>query len=151
MYIHPCHLNTTGRYFYYYNSGLQQQSVLFSMASLDAEPRLLLDPNTLSSDGTVALTGAAFSDDGSMMAYSLSSAGSDWNTIQVGGCVFMMHGGSAGARYHDQMQNACWSCNGASPGRALHCTWQYAAAACGASGLQTVCTTNQGGLPLCTS
>jgi prolyl oligopeptidase PreP (S9A serine peptidase family) len=71
------------------------------MASLSAEPRLLLDPNTLSSDGTVALTGAAFSDDGSMMAYSLSSAGSDWNTIQVGVCECVW-GGMGGIAF------SCW-------------------------------------------
>lgn len=66
------------RYFYLYNSGLQNQFALYSMESLDDEPRLLLDPNTWSEDGTVALTGAAITDDGALMAYGVSTAGSDW-------------------------------------------------------------------------
>jgi prolyl oligopeptidase PreP (S9A serine peptidase family) len=72
------------RYYYYHNSGLQQQYVLFGQDSLQAEPVCLLDPNTLSEDGTVALKDATFSDDGKLMAYSLSSGGSDWATIKVG-------------------------------------------------------------------
>jgi len=71
------------RYFYSRNSGLQNQFVLYTMDSLDAEPRVLLDPNTLSADGTVALSGLAFSDDGNMMAYGLATAGSDWNEWRV--------------------------------------------------------------------
>jgi prolyl oligopeptidase len=72
------------RYYYYHNSGLQQQHVLFGQDSLQAEAVCLLDPNTLSEDGTVALKDATFSDDGKLMAYSLSSGGSDWATIKVG-------------------------------------------------------------------
>ncbi len=72
-----------GRYFYLRNSGLQNQSVLYTAASLDAEPRLLLDPNTLSPDGTVALAGMAVSDDGGKLAYALADAGSDWITWHV--------------------------------------------------------------------
>src|SRR5262249_11008279 len=53
-----------GRYFITRNDGLQNQSVLYTMASLDAEPAVLLDPNTLSTDGTVALHGYEVSDDG---------------------------------------------------------------------------------------
>lgn len=71
------------RYYYYHNSGLQQQYVLFGQDSLQAEPVCLLDPNTLSEDGTVALKDATFSDNGKLMAYSLSSGGSDWATIKV--------------------------------------------------------------------
>ncbi len=67
-----------GRYFYSKNDGLQNQSVLYVTESLGAEPRVLLDPNTLSGDGTVALSGTAISDDGKFLAYSLSAAGSDW-------------------------------------------------------------------------
>ncbi|MDF3066633.1 MAG: prolyl oligopeptidase [Polyangiaceae bacterium] len=67
-----------GRYFYFYNSGLQNQPVLYWMPSLRAEPRLLLDPNTLSPDGTVALARAVPSEDGKLLAYGLSRAGSDW-------------------------------------------------------------------------
>lgn len=67
-----------GRYFYFKNDGLQNQSVLYTLASLEAEPRVLLDPNTLSPDGTVALSGLAVSEDGAWLAYGLSTAGSDW-------------------------------------------------------------------------
>jgi prolyl oligopeptidase len=72
-----------GRYFLTRNNGLQNQSVLYSMASLDAEPVMLLDPNTLSADGTVSLAGLGISDDGNLMAYGLAKAGSDWEDWKV--------------------------------------------------------------------
>ncbi len=72
-----------GRYFITRNDGLQNPSVLYTMAALDAEPVVLLDPNTLSTDGTVALAGYAISDDGNLMAYGLSRAGSDWEDWKV--------------------------------------------------------------------
>jgi prolyl oligopeptidase len=72
-----------GRYFFARNSGLQNQSVYFSVTSLTGEPKLLLDPNTLSADGTVALSGLAPSFDGKLMAYSLSASGSDWQEWKV--------------------------------------------------------------------
>jgi prolyl oligopeptidase len=72
-----------GRYFFQKNDGLQNQSVLYVAESLDAAPRVLLDPNTLTADGTVALKGYAFSDDGAKMAYGLSTAGSDWEEFRV--------------------------------------------------------------------
>lgn len=71
------------RYFYFKNDGLQNQSVLYTLPNLDAEPRILLDPNTLSEDGTVALSGLAISEDGRLMAYGLSTAGSDWQEWKV--------------------------------------------------------------------
>ncbi|MBW4648324.1 MAG: prolyl oligopeptidase family serine peptidase [Kastovskya adunca ATA6-11-RM4] len=71
------------RYFYFKNDGLQNQSVLYTQTSLDAEPRVLLDPNTLSEDGTIALSGLAISEDGNLMAYGLSTSGSDWKEWQV--------------------------------------------------------------------
>jgi len=60
------------------NDGLQNQAVYYRATSLDAPPQVLLDPNTLSADGTVAVSGTTFSDDGRYMAYSLSESGSDW-------------------------------------------------------------------------
>lgn len=72
-----------GRYFYYKNDGLQNQSVLYTLPTLEAEPTVLLDPNKLSTDGTVALGGIAISDDGNLMAYGLSVAGSDWQEWRV--------------------------------------------------------------------
>jgi prolyl oligopeptidase len=71
------------RYFFSKNNGLQNQSVLYSMTSLDAEPALLLDPNTLSADGTVSLSGMAISHDGNLLAYGLSASGSDWQEWKV--------------------------------------------------------------------
>lgn len=72
-----------GRYFYSRNDGLQNQSVLYTVESLAATPRVLLDPNTLSTDGTVALAGMAISDDGNLLAYGLAASGSDWNEWKV--------------------------------------------------------------------
>jgi prolyl oligopeptidase len=67
-----------GRYFYEHNNGLQNQNVLYVAESLNAEPRVLLDPNTLSPDGTVALVGRAVSEDGQLLAYGTAASGSDW-------------------------------------------------------------------------
>ena len=72
-----------GRYFFQHNTGLQQQNVLLVAESIHGEPRVLLDPNLLSSDGTVALAGAEISDDGKLMAYGLATSGSDWNEWHV--------------------------------------------------------------------
>jgi prolyl oligopeptidase len=72
-----------GRYFYQHNNGLQNQNVLLVSESLNAEPRQLLDPNTLSSDGTVALGGEAITDDGKLMAYGTAASGSDWQEWHV--------------------------------------------------------------------
>ncbi len=72
-----------GKYYYYKNNGLQNQSVLYVKETLDSEPTVLLDPNKLSEDGTVALQNISFSKDGKYMAYSISRNGSDWMEIYV--------------------------------------------------------------------
>lgn len=71
------------RYFYFKNDGLQNQSVLYTLKSLDSEPQVLLDPNKLSEDGTVALSGLSISEDGKLLAYGLSTSGSDWQEWKV--------------------------------------------------------------------
>ncbi|UCF32817.1 MAG: S9 family peptidase [Phycisphaerales bacterium] len=72
-----------GRYFYEKNDGLQDQYVLHTGRSLEGEPRVLLDPNKLSKDGTIALMGYEASEDASLLAYSISDAGSDWREVKV--------------------------------------------------------------------
>jgi prolyl oligopeptidase len=72
-----------GRYFFSKNNGLQNQNVLYTVQKLGDEPTVLLDPNTLRSDGTVALAGAAVNDQGTMLAYGIAEAGSDWNVWKV--------------------------------------------------------------------
>ncbi len=72
-----------GRYFWTKNDGLQNQAVLYWQAGLDAEPRVLIDPNTYRADGTVALANWVPSEDGRHMAYATAEAGSDWNEIRV--------------------------------------------------------------------
>jgi prolyl oligopeptidase len=72
-----------GRYFFFKNNGLQNQNVLYVQDSLTGEPKMLLDPNTWSKDGTVALAGLEASDDAKYLAYGVAEAGSDWNTWHV--------------------------------------------------------------------
>jgi prolyl oligopeptidase len=72
-----------GKYFYLKNDGLQNQSVLYVADRYDAEGRVLVDPNTWSEDGTVAMRAFAASDDGRYLAYARAEAGSDWQQIYV--------------------------------------------------------------------
>lgn len=72
-----------GRYYFSRNDGLQNQSVLWMQETLQDEPQVLLDPNSWSADGTVALAGTAFSPDGRYLAYGVQQAGSDWQTWKV--------------------------------------------------------------------
>jgi prolyl oligopeptidase len=72
-----------GRYFFFKNDGLQNQAVLYEQPSLTAQPRVLLDPNLLSEDGTVALSTLAVSEDGTLLAYGTSASGSDWEEFRV--------------------------------------------------------------------
>ena len=72
-----------GKWYIYKNDGLQNQSVLYTMDSPTGAQRVFLDPNTLSSDGTVALKGVYFSNDGKYAAYAISRSGSDWQEFYV--------------------------------------------------------------------
>ena len=72
-----------GRYFFTRNNGLQNQGVLYRVDTLAGEPHLVLDPNTLSQDGTIAVTGWNISENGKLLAYGLSSGGSDWQEWRV--------------------------------------------------------------------
>lgn len=70
-------------YLYSHNDGLQDQSILYKAQSLRAQREVLIDPNTFSGDGTVALAGTATTDDGKLIAYGLADGGSDWRTWKV--------------------------------------------------------------------
>lgn len=72
-----------GKYFFFKNDGIQNQSVLYMQNNLDDEPVVLLDPNNLSDDGTVALAGMSVTKDGKYLGYSTASGGSDWNEIYI--------------------------------------------------------------------
>jgi len=72
-----------GKYVFTRNDGLQNQNVVYIQDSLAGEPRVLLDPNSWSKDGTVALAGMSLSDDAKYVAYAIADAGSDWQTWYV--------------------------------------------------------------------
>lgn len=72
-----------GHYYFFKNDGLQNQSVLYRLETLDSEPSVLIDPNGWSEDGTAALAGLSFSDDGKYLAYGIQQAGSDWRTWRI--------------------------------------------------------------------
>jgi prolyl oligopeptidase len=72
-----------GRYIYRKNDGLQNQSVIYTLKDLNDAPRVILDPNTMSADGTIAVTSTSVSDNGRLVAYGLAVSGSDWNVIRV--------------------------------------------------------------------
>lgn len=78
-----CPFKRGSKYYFYRNSGLQNQSVLYQQDTLDSEPTVFFDPNTLSDDGTVSLRNTAFSKDGAFFAYGLSHSGSDWVEIFI--------------------------------------------------------------------
>ncbi len=71
------------RYFFSKNDGLQNQSVLYMQKSLKGDPALVLDPNKLSEDGTIAVSATAYSKDGKLLGYGLSSKGSDRQEIKI--------------------------------------------------------------------
>lgn len=70
-------------WYYFYNDGLRNQSVLYRTSQPGGEGEVFIDPNTLSEDGTVALSGVTFSKDGKYCAYSVAASGSDWVEIRV--------------------------------------------------------------------
>lgn len=72
-----------GKYYFYDNDGLQNQSVLYRSTTPDGPAEVFLDPNKLSTDGTVALTGVVQSPDGKLTGYTISRNGSDWTEIFV--------------------------------------------------------------------
>ena len=69
--------------FYYFNDGSWQQSKLMIKDCDDCKPRVLLDPNKFSQDGTISLGGTSVSNDASLLAYAISDGGSDWRTWKV--------------------------------------------------------------------
>ena len=72
-----------GRYYFSKNDGLQNQSVVYMLETLDSEPKVLFDPNMWSEDGTVALGETSFSKDGKYVAYSIADGGSDWRSWRI--------------------------------------------------------------------
>ena len=77
-----CPFKRGSRYFYFYNSGLQNQSVLYVQGSLTDEAEVFLDPNSFCKDGLEAISGISFTEDGEICAYGVRSKGSDWVAIK---------------------------------------------------------------------
>ena len=71
------------KYYFYKNEGLQNQAVLYSSDELRGEEKVILDPNTFSEDGTVALSGIYFNKDGNLLGYAKSIGGSDWKEFYI--------------------------------------------------------------------
>ncbi|CAG8481670.1 6172_t:CDS:10 [Paraglomus occultum] len=80
---YECPFKRGDYYYYFYNTGLQQQSVLYRLQSFQADAKVFFDPNTLEEDGTAAIRTYTFSESGKYFAYSISKSGSDWATAYV--------------------------------------------------------------------
>ena len=72
-----------GKYYYYKNEGLQDQSVFYSVEKMGGAEKIILDPNTFSEDGTIALSGIYFNGDGNLLGYAKSKGGSDWKEFYI--------------------------------------------------------------------
>jgi prolyl oligopeptidase len=72
-----------GRYFYSRSSGVENQPILYVRDSVDGAGRVLIDPNSWSKDGSIALAEWSVSDDGKRLAYAVQDGGTDWRTIRV--------------------------------------------------------------------
>ena len=70
-------------YYYFKNSGIQNQSILYASKKLDSNEKIILDPNTFSSNGTVSLSGIYFNKDATLLGYSKSISGSDWKEFFI--------------------------------------------------------------------
>jgi prolyl oligopeptidase len=80
---YSCPFKRGDRFYFFKNDGLQNQSVLYTQETLDAEPTVFMDPNTLSEDGTASLGTRAFSESGAYYAHGIQRSGSDWQTVYV--------------------------------------------------------------------
>ncbi|KAJ8675607.1 hypothetical protein QAD02_011393, partial [Eretmocerus hayati] len=80
---YTCPRRVGNKYYFHKNTGLQNQSVVYVQDSSEGEAKIFFDPNTLSEDGTTAITQERFSPDGNFYAYALSKFGSDWKTINL--------------------------------------------------------------------
>ncbi|WP_321286514.1 prolyl oligopeptidase family serine peptidase [uncultured Sunxiuqinia sp.] len=80
---HGTPFKKAGKYFFFKNDGLQNQNVLYITEALNEKAQVVLDPNTFSEDGTIALSGTELSEDGKYLVYMVAKSGSDWNEIFV--------------------------------------------------------------------
>lgn len=98
-----CPFKRGSQYYFYKNSGLQNQSVLYQQETLESEPKEFLDPNKFAEDGTTALQQYEFSEDGKIFAYMISEKGSDWGKIKFKST-------ETGKDLEDLLENVKFSC-----------------------------------------